>query len=567
MQVSKLNLMSTPVASPNPSTYPESARVAYREAGLWTEESLPAAMLRAGTEHRSNVALVTAEVTWTHGELWARSHVFAAGLLSETSVRPGDAVMFQMGNVAETVVAYLGCLLAGARPVCTLPQHGAREIGLLAQHIGATCLISQVDFGRGNLADVAQSVVASGAIREVVSIRGDIAGATTYDELMSAGERADTSHLPYLDLDPNEIAVFQLSGGTTGLPKVAPRLHEEYAYNARVWAEALEWVPGDVILYTLPLMHNAGLALALQPVLFSGSTLVLAPSADIATLLDCVRTYQPRAIPLVPPAVAIRLLEEPAARDVDFSGLVDFVVGGQRLPVEVAERLRDELAIPVRQMFGMAEGMFLLTPREAGEYVRHHTVGAPLSPRDEVRVLEPGTEHEVAPGEVGEFCARGPYTIRGYYRADQHNTANFTSDGFYRSGDLARRHEVDATTVYSIDGRIKDVINRGVEKIHAEEVEELIVRHGGVATAALVAMPDDVLGERACAYVVMEAGATTVTVETLGAFLQTQGLAKYKLPERVEIVPTLPLTNVGKVSKKDLRLAIASRIDQERSSK
>lgn len=557
--------MSTTLKAAETSAYPDAARAAYREAGFWTEETLPAAMLRAGAQHDSNMALVTAEVAWTHGELWARSRTFAAGLLSRTKVRPGDAVMFQMGNVAETVVCYLGCLLAGARPVCTLPQHGAREIGLLAQHLGAGCLITQVDFGRGGLPAVAEALVSSGAISEVVSVRGDVAGATSYDQLMAAGERADTAHLPYLDLDPGEIAVFQLSGGTTGLPKVAPRLHEEYAYNARAWAEALGWGPGDAILYTLPLMHNAGLALALQPILFSGSTLVLAPSADIATLLDFVQVHRPRAIPLVPPAVAIRLLEEPAARGVDFSGLVDFIVGGQRLPVEIAERLRDELDIHVRQMFGMAEGMFLLTPCDAGEYVRHHTVGAPLSPGDEVRVLIPGTEDEVAPGEVGEFCARGPYTIRGYYRADQHNLANFTSDGLYRSGDLARRHDIDGTAVYSIDGRIKDVINRGVEKIFAEEIEELIVRQAGVATVAVVAMPDEVLGERACAYVVMEPGATALTVESLGEFLQAQGLAKYKLPERVEIVPALPLTNVGKVSKKDLRFDIASKIDRERS--
>lgn len=185
--------------------------------------------------------------------------------------------------------------------------------------------------------------------------------------------------------------------------------------------------------------------------------------------------------------------------------------------------------------------------------MRHRTVGAPISAADEIRILDPVSEDEVPDGEVGEFAARGPYTIRGYYRADEHNRTAFTADGFYRTGDLARRHVAAAGVSYSIDGRIKDVINRGVEKIFAEEVEEIIVAHPDVVTAALVAMPDPVLGERACAYLVLEDGAAPLTVETLGAHLLARGLAKYKLPERVEVVPALPLTNVGKVAKNRLR--------------
>jgi 2,3-dihydroxybenzoate-AMP ligase len=214
-------------------------------------------------------------------------------------------------------------------------------------------------------------------------------------------------------------------------------------------------------------------------------------------------------------------------------------------------------------MFGMAEGMFMLTPSSATEAVRHHTVGAPISPGDEVRILAPAGEDEVEDGEIGELAARGPYTIRGYYRAEEHNRNTFTSDGFYRTGDLARRHAGTEGVFYSIEGRIKDVINRGVEKIHAEEVEELIVQHVSVTTAALVAMPDPVLGEKACAYLELEPGAEPLTVATLGEHLLGLGLAKYKLPERVVIVSSLPLTNVGKVSKKGLREDIQRKLAEE----
>lgn len=544
--------------------FPENVQAEYRAAGYWLGEPLGTVLAAAGSAHAIRTALITADVTLTYDELWQRSRAFAAGLPVVAGVRSGDAVMFQMGNTAETVVAYLGCLLAGARPVCTLPQHGAREIGLLAEHVAARCLITQADFGRGQLVEIAQALRSSGVLPDVIVARGELDGAHRYDDVLSAGAAAGDK-VPEPSLNPAQIAVFQLSGGTTGLPKVAPRLHEEYEYNSRAWASAMGWGPGSVVLYPLPLMHNAGISLALQPVLLTGGTLVLAGTAEVDTILDLLEAHRPCALPLVPPALAIRLLDHTRSRDVDFSGVSDFIVGGQKLPVEIAEHLRDELGIEVRQMFGMAEGMFFLTPPGASEQIRHHTVGAPLSPHDEVRILQPGSEDEVPDGEIGELCARGPYTIRGYYRAPQHNRDTFTRDGFYRTGDLARLHRIDGQECYSIDGRIKDVINRGAEKIHAEEVEELIVRHPGVATAALVAMPDPLLGEKPCAFLVLEPGASPLTPATLGQHLAQHGLSRYKHPERVEIVDQLPLTNVGKVSKKALREDIARKVELERA--
>ncbi|MGW4032749.1 AMP-binding protein [Streptomyces sp. NPDC004838] len=547
--------------------YPAATAARYRAAGLWSGRSLPTELVSAASAHAGRTALITPEGSWTYQELFDAARHFAAGLLESTTLRPEDAVMFQMGNVAETVVSYLGCLMTGIRPVCTLPQHGVREISVLARHIGARGLILQSDFGHGRLPDNARSLLADGVVEDIVVARGDaFDGAVAYEDLISAGAAADPADLPYHHGDPDRIAVFQLSGGTTGLPKIAPRLHEEYAYNARAWAEARGWGPGTVVLYALPIMHNAGISVALQPTLLSGATLVLAPSAHVGTVLDLIETTRPDVIPLVPPALAIRLLEENGNRNTDLSSVKDFIVGGQKLAEEVAERLRDDLGIAVRQKFGMAEGMFLVTPPQAGEAIRHHTVGAPLSPADEIRVLSPEGDTEVPDGEIGELCVRGPYTIRGYYRAPEHNASAFTDDGFYRTGDLARRHVIDELTCYSIDGRIKDVINRGAEKIHADEVEELIMRHRDVSNAALVAMPDKVLGERGCAYLVMEPGSRPLTVRTLGDFLLEHGLAKYKLPERVELVPRLTLSNIGKVSKKALREDIESKLARETDS-
>ncbi|WP_081622555.1 AMP-binding protein [Jongsikchunia kroppenstedtii] len=544
-------------------SYPAAVVERYRAQGCWAGRSLPDQLAAAFTAHADRVALVTDEVRWTYAELEAEVRAFARGVIATTGLRPGDRVMFQMGNVAETAVTYLGALFAGLVPVCTLAQHGSREIELLARHVGARGLITQADFRDGRLLPIAESLLTDGVVDVVVVVRGgSLAGAADYREIIAAGR--DSTELEF-DPDLAGVAVFQLSGGTTGLPKVAPRLHEEYAYNARQWAAALGWTQDTTVLYPLPLMHNAGIALALQPTLFAGATIVLAANADIDVILDLFEAEHPNTLPLVPPAVAIRLLEAPRSKNIDFGGIEQFIVGGQKLAIEVARQLRDDLMIDVRQMFGMAEGMFLVTPDGAGEDVRFHTVGSPISPLDEVRIVDPSTGQDLPEGELGELWARGPYTIRGYYRAQQHNSGCFTDGGFYRTGDLARAHRIGGEVYYSIDGRIKDVINRGVEKVHAEEVEELILEHPEVENAAIVAMPDAVLGERVCAYLVMRSGTEALTVDTLGRHLSGLGLAKYKLPERVEVRDSLPLSNVGKVARKELRDEIAGLVRTEQA--
>src|SRR5260370_8191432 len=160
------------VADPGLVGYPDEIRAAYRAAGLWSGRSLPVELVAAAAKHAGRVALVTAEATMTYGQLFSAAARLAGGLIASTDLRPGDAVMFQMGNVAETVLAYLGCLLAGLRPVGTLPQHGEREIALLARHIGARGLLAQADFGRRNLAANPRTLRDSGAVTTVVVFRG-----------------------------------------------------------------------------------------------------------------------------------------------------------------------------------------------------------------------------------------------------------------------------------------------------------------------------------------------------------------------------------------------------------
>jgi non-ribosomal peptide synthetase component E (peptide arylation enzyme) len=233
--------------------------------------------------------------------------------------------------------------------------------------------------------------------------------------------------------------------------------------------------------------------------------------------------------------------------------------GGQRLQPEVRRRTKELIpSATVQENFGMAEGMLMFVRLDDPEEVRMETVGRPLSPDDEVRLVD-DDDQAVAPGEIGEFLARGPYTLRGYFGAPEYNTRAFTADGFYRSGDLMRLH---ATGNYVVEGRKKDLINRGGEKISAEEIENLILMHPAVQNVACVPMPDPILGERMCAYVILRRGAALDLRELVG-FLVNEEIAKHKLPERLEIVDEFPLSPFGKVSKKDLTERITRQLKSE----
>jgi len=256
------------------------------------------------------------------------------------------------------------------------------------------------------------------------------------------------------------------------------------------------------------------------------------------------------------PALVIRWLEANSAKRFDLSSLEVLQVGGARLAPEVARRIGPAIGCKVQQVFGMAEGLLNYTRLDDPDDVVVATQGRPMSPLDEILIVGPD-DQPVPDGEAGELLTRGPYTIRGYYRADAHNAKAFTADGFYRSGDIVRR---DQGGNLIVEGRAKDLINRGGEKISAEEIENLLLAHPAVREAAAVAMPHAVLGEQTCAYLVLRRD-ETLDLPALSAYLEERGVARFKWPERLEIVEALPVTNVGKVDKKKLREDIAAKLE------
>src|SRR6266404_5982985 len=388
-------------------------------------------------------------------------------------------------------------------------------------------------------------------------------GFLSLTEMIATPPSLPASALSAIRIDPMDPAVFQLSGGTTGIPKLIPRTHNDYAYNSKAAASVCGVTADSILLIVLPIAHNLPLACpGIQGFLFHGGRAVVSTSTkpdDMCALIEKHRVTHLKVVP----ALLIRLLNDPAVKKYDLSSLRYIQSGGQRLQPEV--RLLSRKLIPsafVQENFGMSEGLIMFVRIDDPEDVRLETVGRPVSPDDEVRILD-DDDNEVPFGEVGELCCRGPYTLRGYFGVPEYNARTFNSDGFYSSGDLMRQHP---SGNYMVEGRKKDLINRGGEKISAEEVENLILSHPAVKNVACVAVPDAQLGERMCACVLLRDGAS-LSLDELTKYLLSREIAKFKLPERMEIMEDFPLSTFGKVSKKKLVEMISPKVAAERAER
>jgi 2,3-dihydroxybenzoate-AMP ligase len=348
-----------------------------------------------------------------------------------------------------------------------------------------------------------------------------------------------------------------LSGGTTSLSKLIPRTHHDYVYNARVCSEVAGFSADTVFLAMLPLGHNYNLACpGMLGVFHAGGTLVIATTTDPAEVFTCVARERVTNMAAVVPLITT-WLNGNIREQFDVSSLQVVQNGGARLAPELRARLRNELGCTPQEIYGTAEGLINMTRLADGDELLLHSSGAPVSEFDEIAVLD-DAGRPVPDGEAGELVTRGPYTIRGYYNADAINAEAFTADGFYRMGDIVRKQ---GRYVYT-EGRRKDLINRGGEKISCDEVENLIFGISQVRQVAVVAIPDPVFGEKACACVVLHPGAE-LTFDALIAHLRAQQIASFKLPERLEVMTAFPVSPVGKILKRELREIVAQRLAEE----
>jgi 2,3-dihydroxybenzoate-AMP ligase len=541
---------------------PEFAR-RYRAKGYWQGKSLAQEFDVVFKRFADRVALIDGERQYTYEEIDRITDNLALNLL-ELGLRPLDRVVPTLPNVAEFVLLYFALQKISAIPIAALVTHRYLEISQFVRLSGATTCVypdTQGDFRFAPVIERVQRESPSLKFRLVLGNAGP--GEHSLRELIERPAKLPRSELTRIQIDPTDPCIFQLSGGTTGIPKLIPRTHNDYAYNSKVAAD-VAGVEGDsVLLLVLPIAHNLPLACpGIQGFMFQGAKVVVHANTRPKEMFALIERHRVTHLKLVP-ALLIRLINDPSIGKYDLSSLKQIQSGGQRMQPEV--RLRTRELIPsafVQENFGMSEGVLMFVRVDDPEEVRLETCGRPVCPDDEVKLID-DEGRQVAPGEVGEMACRGPYTLRGYYGVPEYNARQFTPDGFYRSGDLMRLHP---SGNYIVEGRKKDLINRGGEKISAEEVENLILMHPAVQNVACVPMPDPNMGEKMCAYVIVKPG-QSLTLKALVAFLMEKEIAKFKLPERLEVLPDFPVSTFGKVSKKALGEMIAKKLEQETATK
>jgi 2,3-dihydroxybenzoate-AMP ligase len=523
----------------------------YRAAGYWRGQPLGTVMWSWADRYGERTAVVDGARRLSYRQLAEHADAAAAGLAG-LGLGNGDNIVVQLPNSWEFLALFLACQRIGVAPVLALLAHREHELSYLGELTDARAIVVPDRWQGFDHQELAARLVQETDRRCQVLVLGDEVaeqdGHVDVRRLLPVGDDPDglRRRLDALAPDSGEVALFLLSGGTTGIPKIIARTHDDYEYNARQSGTVCGFDAQTVYLVTLPMAHNFPLGSpGILATLMAGGRVVMLRSPRPEVAFPAIARERVTVTSLVP-AIARRWLE--AATADGRAGLASLrlvQVGGSVLPPEAAARVGTGLGCQLQQVYGMAEGLLNYTRLDDPPEVVLTTQGRPISPDDEVRTVD-ADGNPVPPGLPGELQTRGPYTPRGYYRAPEHNARAFTPDGWYRTGDIVRVRP-DGNLV--VEGRVKDLVNRGGEKVPAGEVEALVEALPEVSTAAVIPVPDPELGERVGVCVVLHPGQSLTLAEVWAAF-ERHGVARFKVPEHLWVMADLPLTPVGKVDKK-----------------
>lgn len=529
--------------------FPAERAAAYRAAGYWAGRTLDSVLADAAARWPERTAVVNAlapDSGLTYAELDEQAHRAAVGLRG-VGIAAGDRVLLQLPNGREFAVALFGLLRAGAIPVLCLPGHRAAELSHFADVSGATGLLIADATSGFDYPAMAAGLVAEHPVLEHVIVDGEPGPFIPWARLR---DRA-SAPLPAPRPDPSSPAVLLVSGGTTGTPKLIPRTHDDYLFNATASAEVCRLTADDVYLVALSAGHNFPLACpGLLGAMTVGATTVFGADPSPEAAFAAIDRHGVTVTALVPPLAKL-WAQACEWEPVTPKTLRLLQVGGARLDPADARLVRTALTPGLQQVFGMAEGLLNYTRLDDPPEIVEHTQGRPLCAADELRVVD-AAGHPVAPGDEGELLVRGPYTLNGYYRAERDNQRCFDPDGFFRSGDLVR---LRPDGYLQVTGRVKDVICRAGETISAADLEEQMLSHPAIFAAAAVPLPDPYLGEKICAAVVFDGAA--VTLAELNAHLDGRGVAAHTRPDVLVALPALPTTPIGKIDKKAIAAQLA----------
>ncbi len=518
----------------------------YVDSGLWINRTLIDVFDEQVDKAPDKLLCVAGDVRWTYREV-AEKVARLASNLAAIGIGHKDVISVQVPNWPEFVLIHLAATRIGAVTNSLLPNYRAKEIVYILGLARTKLAIIPGPYRGHDYPETYRSLRSHLPDLETIVVLGD----RVPDDMRPFSDLMRDRRAPPVDpraFDGDDVTVLIFTSGTESAPKGVMHSHNTLMYGNLAGARLLGLTGDEVVWAVSPIAHATGIQWNLRQAIVLGATLVLQERWDpdeAIRLIEAERcTYTCAATPF-----AAMLLDSPELADRDLTSFRVFLCGGAAIPSDLGASVRERIGCNLVPCWGMSEcfAATMCSVDDPGDK-RWGTDGAPL-PGVEVAIFDEDRRTRLGPGEAGEIATRGPHVCLGYFRNPERTAETFSNDGWLFSNDLGI---LDESGFLRVVGRKKDIINRGGLKISAREVEETIGKHHAVLQVALVGVPDQRLGEKTCAYIVLRPG-RRIDLDGLVAFLESQGVAKFKYPEYLRIVDALPMTPTGKIQKFKLK--------------
>ncbi len=537
-------------------TFNEQRRAAYRQQGLWGDASLADYWQQTARAMPDKIAVVDNHgATYTYSALDHAASCLANWMLVK-GIESGDRIAFQLPGWCEFTVIYLACLKIGAVSVPLLPSWREAELVWVLNKCQAKMFFAPTLFKQTRPVDLILPL--QNQLPQLQQIVGVDKLAPATSSLSLSQILADNTPLTTaITTHADELAAVLFTSGTEGLPKGVMLTHNNILASERAYCARLNLTWQDVFMMPAPLGHATGFLHGVTAPFLIGARSVLldifTPAACLALLEQQRCTCMLGATPFV--YDLLNLLEKQPA---DLSALRFFLCGGTTIPKKVARECQQR-GIKLLSVYGSTESSPHAVVNLDDPLSRFMHTDGYAAAGVEIKVVD-NARKTLPPGCEGEEASRGPNVFMGYFDEPELTARALDEEGWYYSGDLCR---MDEAGYIKITGRKKDIIVRGGENISSREVEDILLQHPKIHDACVVAMPDERLGERSCAYVVLKAPHHSLSLEDVVAFFSRKRVAKYKYPEHIVVIEKLPRTASGKIQKFLLRKDIMRRLTQD----
>ncbi|AFG40247.1 medium-chain fatty-acid--CoA ligase [Escherichia coli P12b] len=537
-------------------TFNEQRRAAYRQQGLWGDASLADYWQQTARAMPDKIAVVDNHgATYTYSALDHAASCLANWMLAK-GIESGDRIAFQLPGWCEFTVIYLACLKIGAVSVPLLPSWREAELVSVLNKCQAKMFFAPTLFKQTRPVDLILPLQNQlPQLQQIVGV--DKLAPATSSLSLSQIIADNTSLTTAITTHGDELAAVLFTSGTEGLPKGVMLTHNNILASERAYCARLNLTWQDVFMMPAPLGHATGFLHGVTAPFLIGARSVLldifTPDACLALLEQQRCTCMLGATPFVYDLLNV-LEKQPA----DLSALRFFLCGGTTIPKKVARECQQR-GIKLLSVYGSTESSPHAVVNLDDPLSRFMHTDGYAAAGVEIKVVDDARK-TLPPGCEGEEASRGPNVFMGYFDEPELTARALDEEGWYYSGDLCR---MDEAGYIKITGRKKDIIVRGGENISSREVEDILLQHPKIHDACVVAMPDERLGERSCAYVVLKAQHHSLSLEEVVAFFSRKRVAKYKYPEHIVVIEKLPRTASGKIQKFLLRKDIMRRLTQD----